>query len=74
MQHLGSHRLAGKPIRIGFTARSALEPGSEGRDHLVARAMNWRAELKGPVVPAHDRRKNSLTGWHRQEFTGHSST
>src|SRR5271168_602038 len=36
----------GNPIRIGFVGRSALEPGADGREHLVARAMNWRAELK----------------------------
>ncbi|KAA1249144.1 hypothetical protein F0Q45_16715 [Mycobacterium simiae] len=41
----------GNPIRIGFTARSALEPGPDGRDHLVARAMNWRAERQGSAVP-----------------------
>lgn len=41
----------GTPIRIGFVARSALEPGPNGRDHLVARAMNWRAETKAPAVP-----------------------
>lgn len=44
----------GTPIRIGFVARSALEPGPNGRDHLVARAMNWRAETKAPAVPVDD--------------------
>ncbi len=40
----------GTPIRIGFVARTAIGARTDGRDHLVARAMNWRAELKGPVV------------------------
>lgn len=52
----------GNPIRIGFTARSALEPGSDGRDHLVARAMNWRAERKGPPVVADDLAQRILNG------------
>ncbi len=34
----------GNPIRVGFVARSAIEPGADGCDHLIARAMNWRAE------------------------------
>jgi hypothetical protein len=44
----------GNPIRIGFVGRSALEKGPDGRDHLVARAMNWRAEMKGPMVSTDD--------------------
>jgi hypothetical protein len=52
----------GAPIRTGFTARSALEPGPDGRDHLVARAMNWRAELKGPVVSTDDLAQRILNG------------
>jgi hypothetical protein len=52
----------GNPIRIGFAARSALEPGSDGRDHLVARAMNWRAERKGPPVVADDLAQRILNG------------
>ncbi len=39
----------GNPIRVGFVARTALEPGLDGRDHLVARGMNWRAESESPV-------------------------
>src|SRR6201992_994277 len=31
----------GNPIRIGFVTRTAIEPGSTGRDALVARAINW---------------------------------
>ncbi|GAB7146707.1 PAS domain-containing protein [Mycobacterium riyadhense] len=52
----------GIPIRIGFTARSALEPGPDGRDHLVARAMNWRAELKGPAAEVDDLAQRILNG------------
>jgi hypothetical protein len=52
----------GTPIRIGFVGRSALEPGADGREHLVARAMNWRAELKGPVVSADDLAQRILNG------------
>lgn len=40
----------GNPIRVGFVARNALEPGPDGSDHLIARAMNWRADLADPVV------------------------
>lgn len=52
----------GNAIRIAFVARTALEPCPDGRDHLVARAMNWRAELKGPVVSADDLARRILTG------------
>jgi hypothetical protein len=34
----------GNHIRVGFVARNALEPGPDGRDHVIARGMNWRAE------------------------------
>jgi hypothetical protein len=52
----------GNPIRIGFVGRSAMEPGPDGRDHLVARAMNWRVELKGPVVSTDDLALRILNG------------
>jgi hypothetical protein len=52
----------GTPIRIGFTARTALELGPDGREHLVARAMNWRAELKGPAATADDLAQRILNG------------
>lgn len=52
----------GEPIRIGFTARSAIEPGPDGRDHLVARAMNWRAERKGPPIVTDDLALRILKG------------
>ncbi|MBS9533226.1 DUF5593 domain-containing protein [Mycobacterium sp. M1] len=37
----------GNPIRVGFVARTAFEPGADGRDHLVSRGMNWRGNLDG---------------------------
>jgi hypothetical protein len=52
----------GNPIRIGFVARTALEPGPDRRDHLVARAMNWRSEFKGPVVSTDDLAQQILDG------------
>jgi Rv3651-like, C-terminal domain/Rv3651-like, middle domain/Rv3651-like, N-terminal len=52
----------GNPVRIGFVARSALESGPDGRDHLIARAMNWRAELKGPAVTVDDLAQRILNG------------
>ena len=52
----------GNPIRIGFVARSGLEPGPDGRDHLVARAMNWRAENKGQAVSTDDLAQRILHG------------
>lgn len=33
----------GNPIRVSFVARNGLEPGADGRDHMIARGMNWRA-------------------------------
>ncbi len=52
----------GHPIRIGFVARTGLEPGPDGRDHLVARAINWRCELTGPVVSTDDLAQRVLSG------------
>jgi len=34
----------GNPIRVSFVARTMLEPGPDGVEHLIARGMNWRAE------------------------------
>lgn len=42
----------GNPIRVGFVARNALEPGLDGREHLIARGMNWRAEPGASAEPA----------------------
>lgn len=34
----------GNHIRVSFVARNALEEGPDGREHMIARGMNWRAE------------------------------
>jgi len=52
----------GNPVRIGFVARTAVESGPDGRDHLIARAMNWRADLKGPPVSVDDLAQRILNG------------
>jgi Family of unknown function (DUF5628)/Domain of unknown function (DUF5593) len=52
----------GNAIRIGLVARTVKEPGPDGRDQLVARAMNWRAEPKGPVVSVDDLAQRILNG------------
>jgi hypothetical protein len=52
----------GEPLRIGFVARTILEPGPDGREHLVARAMNWQSELKGPEVSTDDLAQRILSG------------
>jgi Family of unknown function (DUF5628)/Domain of unknown function (DUF5593) len=52
----------GNAIRIGFVARTGLEPGADGRKHLIARAINWRSELKGPVVSTDDLAQRILSG------------
>lgn len=44
----------GNHIRVGFVARNGLEPGPDGRDHVIARGMNWRAVPVEPV-PSTDR-------------------
>lgn len=41
----------GNPIRTAFVARNAVEPGPHGRDHLVSRGMNWRADVERPAEP-----------------------
>ncbi len=40
----------GNPIRLGFVARTGVESGTDGRDHLVTRAMSWRSDHEGPEV------------------------
>jgi hypothetical protein len=39
----------GNHIRVSFVARNGLEPGPDGRDHVIARGMNWRAEPADPA-------------------------
>jgi hypothetical protein len=41
----------GNHIRVSFVARNALEPGADGRDHVIARGMNWRADPADPAQP-----------------------
>lgn len=52
----------GRPLRVGFVARTGLEAGPDGRDHLVARAMNWQSELKGPVESTDDLAQRIMSG------------
>ena len=52
----------GNAIRIGFVARTALELGPDRQDHLIARAMIWRADLDGPVISADDLAHRILSG------------
>lgn len=35
--------LEGRPISVGFVVRVNFEASTNGREHLIARAMNWRA-------------------------------
>lgn len=39
------------PVRVNFVARNAIEPGPNGRSHLIARGMNWRGEPEQSVLP-----------------------
>ena len=42
MQQLGLTDWQDNSIRVGFVARTCWKHGPDGRDHLMARAMNWR--------------------------------
>lgn len=44
----------GNHIRVSFVARSGLEPGPDGRDHVIARGMNWRG-VPVEAAPSSDR-------------------
>ncbi|MGV0626093.1 PAS domain-containing protein [Mycolicibacter minnesotensis] len=39
----------GDAVRVGFVVRTAREPVADGREHLVARGMNWRGQFDGAV-------------------------
>ncbi|OBK72861.1 PAS domain-containing protein [Mycobacterium sp. 1274761.0] len=41
----------GETISVGFVARAAVETQDDGSERLICRAMNWRAEPEGPVLP-----------------------
>lgn len=51
-----------KPIRVSFVARAALERQPDGTDHLIARAMNWRAPRSDAPVSADDLAQRILRG------------
>jgi Family of unknown function (DUF5628)/Domain of unknown function (DUF5593) len=40
----------GNPIKVVFVVRTALEAAEGGPTHLIARAMNWRADPAEPAV------------------------
>jgi hypothetical protein len=40
----------GDRIAVGFVARANIETQPDGAEHLISRAMNWRAERQGPTV------------------------
>ena len=52
----------GDAIRVGFVARTAVETGPDGRDHLISRGMNWRGELDETAVPADRLAQQILNG------------
>lgn len=52
----------GNPIRVGFVARNSVEPGPDGRDHLIARGMNWRADPAAPAEPTNHLAERILQG------------
>ena len=69
----------GNHIRVSFVARNGLEPGVDGREHLIARGMNWRAEPADEATPS-DRLAEQILhglaqpGVHRALFDPHSWT
>ncbi len=42
----------GNPIRVSFVVRNGVEEGADGREHMVARGMNWRAEPADQTAPS----------------------
>jgi len=69
----------GNHIRVSFVARNGLELGPNGRDHMIARGMNWRAEPADRAQPA-DRLAQQILhglaqpGVHRALFDPHNWT
>jgi hypothetical protein len=41
----------GETITVGFVARANPETQDDGRERLICRAMNWRAQFDGPTLP-----------------------
>ncbi|BBX46792.1 DUF5628 domain-containing protein [Mycobacterium cookii] len=69
----------GRYIRVSFVARNGLEAGADGRDHLVARGMNWRAEEAERPQPSDRLAQQILRGLaqpgvHRALFDPHTWT
>jgi hypothetical protein len=69
----------GNPIRVSFVARNALELGPDGRDHVIARGMNWRAEPADRAEPTDRLAQQILQGLaqpgvHRALFDPYSWT
>jgi hypothetical protein len=69
----------GNHIRVSFVARNGLEPGVDGREHMIARGMNWRADPADEPTPS-DRLAAQILhglaqpGVHRALFDPHSWT
>ncbi|MGA8327993.1 MAG: PAS domain-containing protein [Mycobacterium sp.] len=69
----------GNYIRVSFVARNGLELGPDGRDHLVARGMNWRADAAERPQPSDRLAQQILQGLaqpgvHRALFDPHTWT
>ena len=59
----------GTHIRVSFVARNGLEPGVDGRDHMIARGMNWRAEPAERPTSSDRLAQQILPGWPSPECT-----
>jgi hypothetical protein len=64
---------------VSFVARNGLEQGADGRDHMIARGMNWRAEPAERPPPSDRLAQQILSGLaepgvHRALFDPHSWT
>lgn len=69
----------GNYIRVSFVARNGLETGPTGRDHLIARGMNWRVETADQPQPSDRLAQQILQGLaqpgvHRALFDPHTWT
>lgn len=52
----------GNRIRVSFVARNSLEPGPDGREHVIARGMNWLADATRPAMPTDQLAQQILHG------------
>ena len=64
----------GNPIRVSFVARNGLEEGGDGREHMVARGMNWRAEPADQPASSDRLAQQILHGLASPGCTGRCST